>query len=206
MISEDQFVDPAVSRSKFEREVAEYRALEAEYRRRGWMLLRAEYPEILFALAVPQLTPPAIVTGVHFNYANYDFRPPSVRLVNPFTNEPYKTIELPTALKRSVEGGPPQIPGLLIPPGAQARLVMQQPLMQSYGPDDIPFLCLAGVREYHDHPGHSGDAWELHRKSGAGRFVRLLDVITKYGVQPISDYQVTLVPQVAGFVQKDVPT
>jgi len=84
-------------------------------------------------------------------------------------------------------------------------MVAQQPLMQWYGPDDTPFLCVAGVREYHDHPGHSGDAWELHRKSGAGRLVRLLDAITRYGVQPISDYQVTLVPQVVGFVQKDVP-
>jgi hypothetical protein len=169
------------------------------------MLLRVEYPEILVALAAPQLTPPAVVTGVRFDYSNYDVRPPSVRLVNPFTNEPYKAKELPTILKRAVEGGAPAIPGLMIPLGAQARLVTQQPLMQSYGPDDIPFLCIAGVREYHDHPGHSGDAWELHRKSGAGRLVRLLELITKYGVQPISDYQVALVPQVAGFLQKDVP-
>lgn len=205
MTSEDQFVDPVVSRSKFEREVAEYRGLEADYRQRGWMLLRAEYPEILIALAAPQLTPPAVITGVRFDYSNYDVRPPSVRLVNPFTSEPYKTKELPTVLKRSVETGAPPIPGLMLPPGAQARFVAQQPLMQSYGPEDMPFLCIGGVREYHDHPGHSGDAWELHRKSGAGRLVRLLEVITKYGVQPISDYQVTLVPQVVGFVQKDVP-
>ena len=79
-------------------------------------------------------------------------------------------------------------------------------LGQWYGPDDIPFLCIAGVREYHDHPGHSGDAWELHRRSGAGRFVRLLETITKYGVQPITEYHVSLVPQVSGFVQKEVPS
>jgi Predicted metal binding domain len=205
MISNAQFVDPVVSRTKFEREVAEYRSLEAEYRRRGWLLLGAEYPEILVALCAPQLTPPAVVTGVLFDYSNYDVRAPSVRLANPFTGEAYKTKGLPTILKRSVEGGAPPIPGLVIPPGAKAMLVTQQPLMQSYGPEEIPFLCLAGVREYHDHPGHSGDAWELHRKSGAGRLVRLLEVITKYGIQPISDYQVKLVPQVVGFVQKDVP-
>lgn len=205
MSTEAQFVEPLVSRLKFDREIGEYRTLDSEYRRRGWMLLRAEYPEVLVALAAPQLTPPAVVTGVHFDYSNYDVRPPSVRLVNPFTEQPYKATELPTILKRAVEGGFPQIPGLVIPPGAQARVVTQQPLMQSYGSDDIPFLCVAGVREYHDHPGHSGDAWELHRKSGAGRLVRLLELITKYGVQPISDYQVKLVPQVAGFVQKDVP-
>jgi len=203
--TEAQFVDPAVSRSKFDREIAEYRAIKAEYRRRGWMLLKAEYPDVLVALAAPQLTPPAVITGVRFDYSNYDLLPPSVRLVNPFTGEAYKTKELPTDLKRSVEAGMPQIPGLVLPPGAQARMVAHQPLMQSYGPDDTPFLCIAGVREYHDHPGHSGDAWELQRKTGAGRLVRLLDAITKYGVQPISDYQVRLVPQVVGFVQKDVP-
>jgi len=203
--TETQFVDPLVSRAKFDRELAEYRSLEAEYRRRGWMLLWAEYPEVLVVLAAPQLVPPAVVTGVRLDYSNYDLRPPSVHLVNPFTAEPYKAKDLPTVLKRAVEGGLPQIPGFVIPPGAQARVVRQEALMQSYGPDDIPFLCIAGVREYHDHPGHSGDAWELHRKSGAGRLVRLLDVITKYGVEPISDYQVTLVLQVAGLVQKDVP-
>src|SRR5260370_32095481 len=150
------------------------------------MLHKADFREGLVALAEPQLTPAAVVTGVRFDYSNYDVRPPSVLLVNPFTCELYKAKELPTVLKRSVEGGVPQIPGLVIPPGAQARLVSQQPLMQWYGPDDTPFLCIAGVREYHDHPGHSGDAWELHRKTGAGRLVRLLDTITKYGIQPIS--------------------
>lgn len=205
MTSEAQLVEPLVSLEKFDREIHEYRTLERQYRKRGWLLLRAEYPHVLVALAAPQLTPAAIVTGVQFDYSNYDFRPPSVRLVNPFTEEAYKANQIPTNLKRSVEGGFPAIPGFAIAPGAQAKMIMQQPLMQAYGPDDIPFLCLAGVREYHDHPGHSGDAWELHRRTGAGRLVRLLEVITKYGVEPISDYQVTLVPQVAGFVQKDVP-
>jgi hypothetical protein len=203
--SEAQFVDPLVSRAKFDREIDDYRAFEREYRRRGWLLLQAKYPDILVALVAPQLKPPAVVTGVRFDYSNYDFRPPSVLLVNPFTEEPYKANEIPTNLKRSVEGSFPGIPGLVIPQGAQAKVMMQQPLMQAYGPDDIPFLCVAGVREYHDHPGHSGDAWELHRRTGAGRLVRLLELITKYGVQPISDYQVNLVPQIAGFVQKDVP-
>ena len=205
-----QFVDPRVSRKKFDREIAEYRQIELDYRRQGWLLIRAEYPSVLVVLAAPQLRPPAIVTGVAFDYTNYDARPPSVRLVDPFTAEPYKAKDLPTHLKRSVESGSPLNPGLQLPPGAQARLVIQQliqqPLMQWYGPDDIPFLCIAGVREYHDHPGHSGDAWELHRHYGAGRLVRLLGTITKYGVQPISDYQIVVQPRVAGFVQREVPS
>lgn len=201
-----QFVDPQVSRSKFEREISEYRQLEADYRARGWLLVKAEFPLVLVVLAAPQLTPPAIITGVALDYTNYDVWPPSVRLVEAFTGSPYKAKDLPTHLKRAVEAGPPPIPGLQLPLGAQARFIAQQPLMQWYGPDDIPFLCIAGVREYHEHPGHSGDAWALHRSTGAGRLVRLLETITKYGVQPISDYQVSLVPQITGFVQKEVPS
>jgi hypothetical protein len=28
-----------------------------------------------------------------------------------------------------------------------------------------PFLCLRGIREYHEHPQHSGDEWLLYRES-----------------------------------------
>ena len=205
-MSQSQFVDPQVSRAKFDREIAEYHELGSDYRRRGWLLVRAEFPSILVVLAAPQLKPPAIVTGVAFDYTNYDMRPPSVRLVDPFSGNPYKAKELPTHLKRSVETAGPPMPGLQLPLGAEARFVAQQPLMQWYGPDDTPFLCIAGVREYHDHPGHSGDAWELHRCSGAGRFVRLLETITKYGVHPISEYQISLQPRISGFIQRDVPS
>jgi hypothetical protein len=205
-VSQSQFVDPQVSRAKFDREIAEYHELGSDYRRRGWLLVRAEFPWILVVLAAPQLKPPAIVTGVAFDYTNYDMRPPSVRLVDPFSGNPYKAKELPTHLKRSVETAGPPMPGLQLPLGAEARFVAQQPLMQWYGPDDTPFLCIAGVREYHDHPGHSGDAWELHRRSGAGRFVRLLETITKYGVLPISEYQISLQPRISGFIQRDVPS
>ena len=205
-MSHSQFVDPQVSRAKFDREIAEYHELGSDYRRRGWLLVRAEFPSILVVLAAPQLKPPAIVTGVAFDYTNYDMRPPSVRLVDPFNGNPYKAKELPTHLKRSVETAGPPMPGLQLPLGAEARFVAQQPLMQWYGPDDTPFLCIAGVREYHDHPGHSGDAWELHRRSGAGRFVRLLETITKYGVHPISEYQISLQPRISGFIQRDVPS
>jgi hypothetical protein len=157
-------------------------------------------------LAAPQLKPPAIVVGVAFDYSNYDARPPSVALVDPFSGEPYKAQELPTNLLRQVAGAPPFPPDLQMPDGMMpAQVVTHQPLMQAHGPEDIPFLCIAGVREYHEHPGHSGDAWELHRQSGAGRLVRLLDVIDKYGVAPLNNYNVTMVPQVAGFQQSEVP-
>src|SRR5712691_11402967 len=133
-----QYVDPAVSRMKFDREVAEFRQLATEYRRRGWFLLEADYPRIVVLLAVPQLTPPAILTGVTFDYTNYDAEPPSVRLVNPFTLEPYLAKDLPTRLDRDVGSALNIALPFGLPPGA--KLQQLQPLMQWYSPDDVPFL------------------------------------------------------------------
>ena len=187
-----QHVDPAVSQAKFQQEIAELRSLEQDYRRKGWFLLEASFPKVLVAMAAPQLSPPAIVCGVAIDYTNYDAEAPSVRLVNPFTGEPYLADELPTNLPRAVEGQAVELPGM---PGA-LQFQQAQSLMQAYGPKEIPFLCIAGVREYHLHPAHSGDSWELHRAAGAGRLVRLLEVIHTYGVAPIKSYGVNLVPQI----------
>lgn len=200
-----QSVDPEVSRAKFEHEVADFRALTSEYGLRGWFLVEAEFPRAFVVLAAPQLKPPPLITGVLFDYTDYDLRPPSVRLVKPFTREPWTSEELPTTLRRRVESQTSLlIPGLQLPPGAAPRIIQEQTLMQSY-PEEVPFLCIAGVREYHDHPAHSGDAWELHRPSGAGRLIRILEVLDKYGLRPMNGYNVNLVPQIVGFVQGEPP-
>lgn len=196
--------DPQVSRAKFEREVEEFRQLALDYGRRGWLLVEAEFPRIFVVMAAPQLQPSPIVAGVDLDYTDYDLVPPSVRLANPFSREPYKASELPTSLLRRLEADADSF-GMALPPGAPMRMIQQQPLMQAYGPDDVPFLCIAGVREYHDHPAHSGDRWELHRRGGAGRLVRILEVIDTYGIRPVNGYGVTLVPQVTGLSQGEAP-
>jgi len=184
-----QYVEPEVSRRKFDRELADYRRLEHDYRRRGWFLIEATFPTVLVVLAAPHLSPPPVVMGVLFDYTNYDARPPSVRLVNPFTREPYRAAQLPTGLDRRVDRPPAQAPD-----GRQ--IVTIQRLMQFYSPDDIPFLCVPGVREYHDHPGHSGDPWDLHRPDGIGALVHLLTVVHTYGVAPLAGWSVNFNPQV----------
>ena len=212
-MSEPQFVDPAVSRRKFDREIAEFRSQAAEYGRLGWILADAEFPHALVVLATAKTQPISILCGVGFDYSNYDAAPPSVRLVHPLTREPYKWSQVPTRLLRmpvSPNAGKaaPQPPGVAqaLPPGvaqalaqgiAQAQLVVEpQPLLQASGDDDIPFLCIAGVREYHEHPAHTGDPWELHRTSGAGRLVRLLQVISKYGPETIDGFEVQMKPTI----------
>ena len=217
-VSEPQFADPAVSRRKFDREIAEFRSQADEYRRRGWLLAEAEFPHALVILATAKTQPISILCGVWFDYSNYDAAPPSVRLVHPLTREPYKWSEVPTRLPRMpappgvAQALPPGVAQALPPDfaqalaqgvaqalaqgGAQAQLVVPIPLMQAYGDDDIPFLCVAGVREYHEHPAHSGDHWLSHRTFGAGRLVRLLEVISKYGLETIHGFEVQMTPKI----------
>lgn len=190
-----QSVDLSVSLAKFEREIAEYRELEEDYRSRGWLLFEAEFPRVLVVMAAPQLQPPAIVTGVSFDYTNYDAEPPSVKLVNPFTGVPYLDKELPTRLNMPLPTQ--EIPFPNAPGAPMLQFAPEQPLMVSHSPDEVPFLCTPGVREYHEHPAHTGDSWSLHRTSGAGRLVRILDLIYSLGVVPLKGYKVNLIPQVS---------
>jgi hypothetical protein len=202
-----QFVDPSVSRFKFDYEIELFRDHEADYRMRGWNLQRATFPKANVLMAAPQLKPPAVVLGVQFDYSNYDAAPPSVKLVDPFTWEPYKAKDLPTALNRQAPVQDLAAQGVMVPGGAgpQVRMFVPQPLMQWYGPEDLPFLCLPGVREYHEHPGHTGDSWELHRPLHEGRLVHLLEVIHRFGVAPIAHYNVGLLPQINGFGVSQIP-
>ena len=63
-----QYVDPVVSRTKFDREIAEYRSFEADYQARGWFLLKAEWPLAIVLFATKKTKPPTIVTAVQFDY------------------------------------------------------------------------------------------------------------------------------------------
>ena len=187
----EQYVDPAVSRAKFDRELAEYRSVEADYRGRGWFLIKAHWPVLEVLLASRKTKPPAVVTAVRFDFTNYDAEPPSVRLIEPFSGRCLTSNQLPTRLPRMVPG-----PELNLPGGPKGRLNTSHDLMQAHAPEELPFLCVPGVKEYHDHPGHSGDPWELHRPAGEGRLVHLLAVISRYGLEPVKGFNVNLVPQV----------
>ena len=188
-----QHIDPAVSRAKFEREIADYRSLEADYRARGWFLVKANWPVVVVVLASNKTRPPAIITAVQFDYTNYDAEPPSVRMIDPFTGRCLlgEELPIPARLPRLILG--PEIP---VPGGGKLQQKTTQDLMQAHTPEEFPFLCISGVKEYHDHPGHSGDSWEMHRTAGEGRLVRLLGVISKYSLDLITDLHVNLVPQV----------
>lgn len=206
-------VNPEVVHAKYDRELAQLVGEAARFRRKGILLLEAAFPTVLVGFAAPQLKPAALVMGVRFDYSDFDVKPPSVRFVDPFTGVPYAPEEMPTQMLRSVEMPLPEgfpAPGVLpaVSPSegvelGQADAAVPRPMMVSHQPlvqvheGGVPFLCLAGVREFHEHPGHTGQPWELERPSGAGSLVRLVEVIHKYAVESIGGWAVNLVPQVS---------
>lgn len=178
-------VDPEVSRMKFDREVAEYRALQNTYIRRGWWLTIAEFPTVFVVFGSNKGLIRSVIFGALIDFTNYDLWPPSVKLVDPFTMVPYKARELPYAFLRKVPApAPTPTPTAATTPLATTAESLQT-LMQAWGSDEIPFLCLPGVREYHENPAHTGDSWLLHRPRGEGTLFYILDQIYKYGVQPL---------------------
>lgn len=192
-------VDPAVSRSKFERELKDYRRIERDQRRHGWWLLEAVYPEVLVAFVGANLRPPAILFAALLDFTNYDLWAPSVTLVNPFTTEPLKMREIPHQLRmvRKIQQQV-EVPGV----GTMTQ-EGEQPLLQAELPDEVPFFCIPGVREYHEHPGHSADDWLDHRGKGEGTLFFLLEKLYQYGAAPIKGYQIGM--HISGFVRPDNP-
>ncbi len=140
-------------------------------------MLSSDFPNVLVAFAVPHVRPMPVALGALINFDNYDLWAPSVRIVNPFTGIPYKAKELrneQTLLRRDPATGK----------------VIQQ--LQSHDPEDVPFFCIQGVREYHAHPAHTGDHWLLHRGTGRGTLFFLLEKLHQYGVQTVKGFQVNL--------------
>lgn len=80
---------------------------------------------------------------------------------------------------------PPVAPVVEAVPPAQQLSVS---LLQFSSEEDVPFLCLAGVREYHEHPAHTGDSWWLHRRSGAASLSHLLNAFHTYAIAPITGF------------------
>lgn len=208
--------DPAISRAKFERELAEYRRLEHEYLRRGWFLVRAEFPEIMVVFTAPQLQPSVVLFAIILDYSNYDLWPPSVRFVDPFTRQPFPADKMPIQMLQRRRLQPPVLAGApaetpIGPPdegpavGGAINFEWEH-LIQAMA-DGRPFLCVAGVREYHEHPFHSNDPWLAHRGTGPGRLYHILNLIYRHGVAPLREIRYQVHVQPVGFAGslEDVP-
>jgi hypothetical protein len=151
-------VDPEVTRRKLGRELELWRENEGAYRRRGWVLLRHDGIEVevgfLGRVPLGPQTITAMTACVRLDFTNYDIWPPSVEFIDAFSGE----------------YAPPPVQALIDSDEGPRNLVVQ-----SHPNTNRPFFCVPGVRQYHDHPQHSGDSWLLHRASGEGTLATICE-------------------------------
>jgi len=185
------FVDPAVSQAKFDREVAEFRGQQTAHHKRGIWLLDATFPDVFLVLMATKAQPIAAVFAVVINFENYDVEPPSVRFVHPVTREPLRAMDLPHPMQRIKRAKGPD-GKLATGPNGEA-MFEDQPLLQAEDLQRPAFLCLQGVREYHAHPGHTGDSWWLHRGTGVGRLAYLANILATYGIDTVQGIRLQMV-------------
>jgi hypothetical protein len=185
-----QVADINVSRSKFEREVSHLRLIEPTLVARGWWIMRTVFPIVKVAFSPVKVTPRMIPFAVAVDFTDYDARPLSVKFVDPFHDRELGANEMMHKLLRRIPAPALSLPEtevghepIVIPLPLDSVVELYQHYPQF--PTLPGFLCLPGVREYHDHPAHSGDPWELHRSAGEGRLFNLLETVWRYGSDPL---------------------
>jgi hypothetical protein len=100
-------------------------------------------PNSFQVVEIPSLAARGI--KARFDLSDYDLLAPSLEFLDPWTDQP-----LPfETMFRAIEFEPVR--------GAHIVLLPDHPIRHR------PFLCLRGIREYHEHPQHSGDDWFLYR-------------------------------------------
>jgi hypothetical protein len=179
-----QYVQAEISRSKFVSEVEEFYKIQDIWRSKGVICLKAEFPTAQFVFVAPSIKPPAVAFAVSIDFTNYDVEPPSIVFINPFSGVPIKRKEL---------GGLQFIQHKMTTINVNGQsLQAQQPQDLLVGqPEEYPFLCLPGVREYHNHPQHSGDPWLLHRNAGGeGTLGFLLTKLHEHCIPFIRSYHI----------------
>jgi hypothetical protein len=188
-----QVVDLEVSKQKFEQETSELIQNATLQRSRGIIFLECQFPNIKLAFCAPQLKPIPIVFAVNINFSNYDLEPLSLKFIHPLT---YKTLTIQ-------ELGNPFGRNISTEPGK----VEIQPLALGLA-DQTAFICLPGIREYHEHSDHGNDPWLDHRgKGGEGTLGYVIDKLYQFGISAIShlSVQINIVNAAIGLDGKKIP-
>jgi putative metal binding uncharacterized protein len=170
--STKQYVDIEVTKNKFNNEINEFTALEKNYNERGVFLVEIQGFTLRLLFTAPQIKPSPVLFSVELDYSNWDFEPPALRVINPFTK----------AVLRNNEVGVQFLQWNNEAQDAQSLLVGH----------DIPFLCIPGIREYHQHFHHSGDSWMLYRTRGEGKLTDIIEKIIKHATLPLVGYLVNV--------------
>jgi hypothetical protein len=163
-------VDPELSRRKFALEHNKLTEQRGLLEKRGIFVLASStfpYVEVFYAprgpLRVLLPPPPGMPTPpgamamfevpslaaagfkARFDLTDYDLVAPSLEFLDPVTNQALKYETMFRAFEFEKQRGAHEV------------------LLPSHPNTNRPFLCLRGIREYHEHPQHVGDDWLLYR-------------------------------------------
>ncbi|MCE5205128.1 MAG: hypothetical protein LLF80_03365 [Porphyromonadaceae bacterium] len=175
-----QYVDPEVTKIKFEQELKEFRELENEYRKKGVICYKITSLSINLIFAVPHLKPQPIAFAVNIDYTNWDVEPPSITFVDPFTDKVLQREEVKIKFFQVKDKNAIKIVN---------GQIAEPDLLQ---PGNPPFFCIPGVKEYHAHAAHSGDSWMLHRKQGEGKLCVLIDQLYSHSIAQSSNFVMSI--------------
>jgi hypothetical protein len=177
-----QFVDPAVTEVKFSKEIEEFKANENGFRKKGIICAQIGRFTIDLLFGVPHLTPAAVAFAITIDYSNWDVEPPSVIFIDPFSGRFLQREEIKVNLW--------QVPDKSAVSIQNNQLLGVLDLLQPQGGDNMyPFVCIPGVKEYHQHAAHSGDSWMLYRSRGEGKLCVLIDQLYRHSIPYIAAYQ-----------------
>lgn len=171
-----QVTDPKVTRRKFIEQLDKFAVVRDVYQKKGIVLLNAEFPSVSFLFALPKLNPAAIAFAIRVDFTNFDAEPPSVVFINPFNGELVRRDQIRIAFIQLNQG----------------NVFQPADLVQGIG-TIAPFLCIPGVREYHEHAAHSGDSWFLYRTRGEGELLFILDQLYIHSIGYAKGYQVNMI-------------
>lgn len=176
------FVPLEVTEVKLKRQMAAWESNADMYRRRGWLLLRHEGTNVdigfLAQVRFGQRMLPIMTAAIRLDYADFDLRPPSLTFINGIT----------------AEVAPPPVRAL----DRISPQEVRDALIDGHPRTCLPFLCLPGIREYHNHPQHNGDDWLLHRALGEGDIAVICDRVWRRMVRNVLGMRVGLISLTAG--------
>ncbi len=196
-----QFSDVRVTRAKFDRQVNDFNKNASDYRKEGIICLKIEFPVLEFAflaketqynLNLNMLAPeggvvlqqigihrqvPHYLFSIRLDYSSFDATPPSLRIINPFTSELSSQVSIAPFITPSQQDSNSLIDDRL-------KTINQNILLKDN--DDQLFVCLRGLREYHEHPQHNGDSWFLYRLKGKGNVLHILDQLQIYAISNLN--------------------
>ena len=145
---------PAISKSLYEEQVQTVLCNPDLIVGRGWLVLRHEYPHLVLAMRHRKTGQLRVFS---FKFDGWNDQPPSLTLLKCESEE-----ELPHSLwPKNPPGRTYWHPGGWI---SESGILVPSK----------PFMCMIGIREYHEHQQHAKDAWENYKHQSSYQLGEIL--------------------------------